>query len=160
MQSNNINISDAENIRTHFKNSEVWNSLSELEDKSLIKLKKYFTSKSEINIKDLYYLATYFGFKLEEVSFRPLLKSLLDNKNKYFFRDENNLLAISVLIHYDKIIENYEELTDAGKNILKLLQVIGKSLRRVISNKKKIRTEMDSLIEEKVIVCTVIGFPS
>ena len=159
-RSNNINISDAGNIRTHFKNSTVWNFVSELEDKTLIRFKNNFTHKIELNINDLYYVATCFGFKLEKVSFRPLLKDLSDNRNKYFFRDEKNLLAISLLIHYNKIIENYEDLTDAGKNILKLLQQIGKSLTRVISNKKKAYNEMDLLIEEKVMVCIVLGFRS
>lgn len=159
-RSNNINISDAENIKAHFKNSTVWNFVSELEDKALIRFKNHFTHKIELNINDLYYLATCFGFKLEKVSFRPLLKDLSDNKNKYFFRDENNLRAISLLIHYNRIIENYEDLTDAGKNILKLLQQIGKSLNRVVSNKKKALNEMDLLIEQKVMVCTVLGLRS
>jgi len=160
MQPGKINISDAEKIRTHFKNSIVWNSLSELEDKQLTVLKNRFAFKKEIDIKDLYYLAKNFGFELKGVSFMPLLRDLADNKNKYFFRDEKNLLAISVLIHYNKIVENYEELTYAGKNILKLLQQIGKSLRRVVSDKKKALNEMDLLIEEKVMVCTVLGLQS
>lgn len=156
MELDSKKITNVEYIREYFKNSVIWSSIAELDDECLNILKNDFILDDTINLRNLYSLALMFGLDYEYGSFNSLISTITSGKNKYFFLNENNLLAISYLINYNKITENYENLTDAGKNIQNLLQQIGKSLKRVISKNKKSLSEMDLLIEKKVMVCKVL----
>lgn len=152
---NNEN-TNSEHIREHFKNSIVWEILTKTTTDLLRIAKEKFTLNFSINLDSLYVLAQLFGFDYGESSFKSLMSDLLSGKTKYFFIDENNLLAIARLLNHTLIIDNYENLTSAGKNIRTVLQHVGKSLNRVISGNKRYLSDMDLLIENKVTICTVL----
>jgi hypothetical protein len=145
-----------EYIREPFKNSLIWESLGKIPIDRLNLVKQGFEKNSKITIDNLYELAKLFDLDYKKFSFRSLMNALLNGRSKYFFLDEKNLLAVAHLINHTFIAENYENLTEAGKNIRTVLQHVGKALKRVISGNKRYLSDMDLLIEQKVVICTVI----
>lgn len=143
-------------FREHFRNSVNWNALSLQTDDVLVRLKKAFTSTPTVSLKNLYELAVAFGLIYDFNSFKLLVSTLSSGQNKYFFLDENNLLVLARLLNYARVQNNYEDLTDAGKNIRTVLQLVGKSLRRVMSGRTRYLSDMDILIEQKVMICTIL----
>ncbi|MHB1708609.1 MAG: hypothetical protein ACYCT2_03940 [Thermoplasmataceae archaeon] len=145
-----------EYIKEAFKNSLIWESLADVPINSLNMIKQRFALNPKISIDNLFGLALLFGLDYEIGSFRSLMNALLTGKSKYFFLDEENLLAVAHLINHALIAENYENLTAAGKNIRTVLQHVGKALKRVVSGNKRYLSDMDLLIEQKVMICTVL----
>jgi hypothetical protein len=143
-------------IRETFKNSIIWESLADVPIDILNMFKQSFAMNPKISIDNLFGLALLFGLEYEIGSFRYLMNAILTGKNKYFFLDEENLLAVAHLINHNLIAENYENLTAAGKNIRTVLQHVGKALKRVVSGNKRYLSDMDLLIEQKVMMCTVL----
>ena len=75
----------------------------------------------------------------------------------YFFRDSKNLRAIGKLIGNRDIIENFEEINDAGVNIWKVLELVGHSISRVREGKINPYNEMDQIICDRMLVCKIIS---
>lgn len=148
--------SDEASIRDYFRNSIIWDSLSDAPDGVLITLKEVFTLTKTLNLDNLYGLSLAFGLEYELPSFKSLINTSLTGKDKYFFSNENNLLYLARLLNYTKIEDNYEDLTSAGKNIRTVLQLVGKSLKRVITGANRNFNDMDVFIEQRVMICTVM----
>ena len=142
--------------KEYFKKSIIWKSLIDVDTEYLKILKDEFEKLQNITIDAIYGLALIFGLDYENSSFKGLIISLYEGRNKYFFFNEKNLLAIAHMMNYCKIAYSYESLTSMGKDIRTVLQYVGASLKRVISGNENYLNDMDLIIEKKVMICKVI----
>ena len=65
--------------------------------------------------------------------------------------------AIGRLLGNQDIIENYEEINEAGVNIWRVLELIGHSISRVIEGKENPYNEMDQIIKDRMLICHIIS---
>ena len=151
---NILNLGD--DIKNHFSRSIVWKFLADVDSELLVMAKEKFQTVGTITIDTVYGLALLFGLNYEESSFKGLMQSLNNGRNKYYFFDENNLLAIARMMHFCKISENYQTLTTIGKDIRTVLQYVGASLKRVVTGKTNYISDMDLIIEKNIMICTVL----
>lgn len=147
----NINI-----IRTFFNNSKIWDTLANSSDNLLSSLHIELEFYRRLNLKSIYKLARALGLKYDYLSFRPLIKGIEKGETKYYFQKDENLCALARLIGYDKIEESYKSINSTGKKIGNVLQLVGFSLKRVISDNIQPFNDMDSFIKNHVKICTII----
>jgi hypothetical protein len=145
---------DYDMIKNYFKNNEIWPKISELSTSDLIELKRMF-ERNGVNDVSLFRTMTALGFDYEFASFKSMLRKLNAGKKHYYFEKSENLLALSLFIVHRKTEENYEELTGAGKEIRIVLQLVGKSIQRVIRGEIGTINEMDNRIRDSVKLCKI-----
>ncbi|MGA3198528.1 MAG: hypothetical protein ABSD89_03890 [Halobacteriota archaeon] len=104
----------------------------------------------KLTYRKLYAISTSAGTKLSEGYFKGLCSAAIHEQDHYFFRDENELLALGKLIRHDDLIEDYHVLNELGRNIGTTLQVIGRCVSRVSSGRSDPFNEMDCSIENKL----------
>ena len=143
-------------IKEFFENNAIWPEISELSIDNLVKLKKKFETDG-VSFNSLHALATQLGMNYKAASFKQLLSELNSGGRHYYFEEPDNLLAVSLFIVNQRIEEDYEELTSAGKEIRVVLQLVGRSIQRVIRGESASLNEMDSRIRDNVRMCRVIS---
>lgn len=148
--------SSSAQIKEFFENNEVWPQIAELPPVNLVKLKKIFETDG-VSFNSLHALATQLGMNYKVVSFKQLLSELNSGSRRYYFEEPDNLLAVSLLLINQRIEEDYEELTSAGKEIRVVLQLVGRSIQRVIRGESASLNEMDSRIRDNVRMCRIIS---
>lgn len=110
-----------------------------------------------ITYEKLYNIANKAGLTLKFSTFKEYCTMDIkeENNKHYFFIEDTNLLAIGRLVGNQNIIENYKTLNEQGREVAKLLQVIGRSISRVASGRAHHFSEIDSLIEGNLQKCKV-----
>lgn len=142
-------------IKEFFENSEIWPQISQLSFDNLVKLKRVFETVG-VNDFSLHIVAVVLGMNYKFASFRQLLNELNTGTRRYYFEESDNLLAVSLLIINHSIEDDYEELTNAGKEIRVVLQLVGRSIQRVIRGGGASLNEMDNRIRENVRLCRIV----
>ncbi|MFO7881968.1 MAG: hypothetical protein R6U52_05480 [Kosmotogaceae bacterium] len=148
----------------------IWSDLSlniknQIDQIKVIK-KDFESGRNYTTYSNLYKIAKIFDLKLTENSFKSLLSSvrskrMSSNPNSktvhYFFRKPKSLYAIGKLIGNQDIINNFQEINEAGINIWKILELIGHSISRVKEGKDNPLNEMDQIIRDQMKICQIIS---
>jgi len=145
----------------------IWSDLHLLSDDKKKKLKYDFESgKDNATYSNISKIAKIFGLRVTESTFTALLSGIHSNRSvsaserkavHYFFKEPESLLAVGRLLGNQDIIENYEEINDAGVNIWKVLILVGQCISRAIEGKMNPYNEMDQIIRERMKICRVIS---
>ena len=145
----------------------VWFKLSNLSHDQKKELKHHFESGSNYaTYAKISKLTKFFGLTVEESTFTTLLSSVYSKRSvsasgkkvaHYFFRDSRSLRAIGRLLGKQDIIENFDEINEAGVNIWKVLELVGHSISRVIEGKENPYNEMDQIIRDRMLICHIIS---
>jgi hypothetical protein len=104
----------------------------------------------ELTYAKLYAIAAKAGINLARDSFSMLCSAALHEHKHYFFRDEEDLLALGKLLGHEELIDNYYARNELGKNVGTTLQIIGRCVARVASGRSDPYNEMDCSIENKL----------
>lgn len=117
-----------------------------------------FKNKKRMSYALLYKIAKSIGpIEIKESTFKQYCSMALGSeKNHYYFRTEEDLLTLGKLLGDYKIIENYMDINENGKQIKNVFQTIGNSVSRVTKGKADPLNVMDSIIMEKMRRCTIL----
>ena len=109
----------------------------------------------ELTYSKLYAIAAKAGIDLAKDSFSALCSTALQEQKHYFFRDNEDLLALGKLMGHEELIDNYYARNELGKKLGTTLQIIGRCVARVASGRSDPYNEMDCSIENKLRIGTV-----
>jgi len=112
--------------------------------------------KSKITYGSLFPIIKDIGFSLAENTFKSYCSSAVSDQKHYYFRNDLDLEAIGKFILNKNIIENYQIINEMGNKIGVILQIIGRSIARVLSGKGDSLNEIDLRIEGNLRKCKVI----
>lgn len=135
------------------KSDHFWSDFLQFDELASI----FSEGSSEVTYRKLYEIAKKAGMKLEQRSFGALCSSAIHEHKHYFFREEENLLALGKLLGHQELINSYEVVNELGKDIGTTLQLIGRCVARVSSGRSEALNQMDASIEDKLRKCRILS---
>ena len=137
--------------RNSFALNSIWRNVK---PERLIEIFEEGTNK--ITKKKLFNLATEMGLSYKESSFKVLCSTAINEQKHYSFHNENNLLALGLLLGHQDIIDNYQTINEKGVKIGTFLRQVGRSIKRVASGNGEPFNDIDMAIEGNTKKCTIV----
>lgn len=113
--------------------------------------------RNQITYETLYNIAQFFGISLKKNTFKQYCTFALNERQHYYFKNEEDLLALGRLLGHQRIIEDYQTINSHGRDVGTILQMIGRSIARVTRGASDQFCEMDASIEGKIQRCTILS---
>jgi hypothetical protein len=133
------------------KNDNIWSDF--ITPAALIKI---FSQKNhKITLDLLYNIVNKAGLTLAPGSFKAYSSVGSAGTKHYFFNNERDMHALGLLTGNKNLIENFDVINEHGRQLTRLLQIIGNSVSRVARGKPNPLNEMDVIIENSMKQCKV-----
>ena len=113
--------------------------------------------RNQVTYEILYKLAKFVGLSLAKDTFKQYCTFAINEQRHYYFRNDQDLLALGRLIGHQRIIDDYHIINSQGREVGKTLQIIGRSIARITRGVSDQFNEMDASIEGRIRRCIVIS---
>lgn len=100
-------------------------------------------------------IAKKLGLTLANSTFKIYCSKAIADQNHYFFNDSINVKVIGKLIGHERIIQNYEEINEHGRDITSVLIRIGRSISRNVTGTSRDGHEIDMYVGKRLKECVV-----